>query len=110
MGPRGRTTRKTDCIVQIRQYFTIGRFHIGPGFAHVLNGAPAAMSSMFSLSLILALTRPPGSPDIRSYSNVDPVEYLTDVLTRIVNLHPNSQIDYLLPWTYCVPQTTKAVA
>jgi len=26
--------------------------------------------------------------------------YLADVLTKIVNGHPNSQIDELLPWSY----------
>ncbi|TCU09603.1 transposase IS66-like protein [Rhizobium sullae] len=26
--------------------------------------------------------------------------YLSDVLTQIVNGHPNSQIDDLLPWAY----------
>ncbi|WP_249168361.1 IS66 family transposase, partial [Bradyrhizobium elkanii] len=33
--------------------------------------------------------------------DVDPLAYLTDVLTRIVNGHPNSDIDQLLPWAYC---------
>jgi transposase len=35
--------------------------------------------------------------------------YLTDVLTRIGNGHPNSAIDQLLPWTYR-KQDLKAVA
>jgi hypothetical protein len=35
--------------------------------------------------------------------------YLTDVLTRIVNGHPNRDIDQLLPWTY-KKQELKAVA
>lgn len=30
----------------------------------------------------------------------DPLTYLTDVLTRIANGHPNSEIDQLLPWAY----------
>ncbi|MET4021721.1 transposase domain-containing protein, partial [Bradyrhizobium sp. S3.2.12] len=29
---------------------------------------------------------------------VEPHAYLADVITRIVNDHPNSQIDELLPW------------
>jgi transposase len=33
-------------------------------------------------------------------NDVDPLAYLTDVLTRIVNGHPNSEIDQLLPWAY----------
>jgi transposase len=33
-------------------------------------------------------------------NDVDPLAYLTDVLTRIVNGHPNSAIDQLLPWAY----------
>ncbi len=33
-------------------------------------------------------------------NDVDPLTYLTDVLTRIANGHPNSEIDQLLPWAY----------
>jgi hypothetical protein len=33
-------------------------------------------------------------------NKVDPLTYLTDVLTRIVNGRPNSEIDQLLPWAY----------
>jgi hypothetical protein len=33
-------------------------------------------------------------------NDVDPLAYLTDVLARIVNGHPNSDIDLLLPWSY----------
>ncbi len=41
---------------------------------------------------------------------VDPQAYLADVITKIVNGHPNSQIDDLLPWAYPAPPTLKAVA
>lgn len=34
-------------------------------------------------------------------NDVDPLAYLTDALTRIVNGYPNSGIDQLLPWAYC---------
>jgi transposase len=43
-------------------------------------------------------------------NGVEPLGYLTDVLTRIVNNHPNSQIDDLLPWAYILPPELKAVA
>jgi hypothetical protein len=33
-------------------------------------------------------------------NDLDPLAYLTDVLTRIVNGHPNSDTDQLLPWAY----------
>ena len=33
-------------------------------------------------------------------NDVDPLAYLTDVLARIVDGHPNSEIDQLLPWAY----------
>src|SRR5882672_2018351 len=33
-------------------------------------------------------------------NDIDPLAYLTDVLTRIVNGHPNRDIDQLLPWAY----------
>src|SRR5256714_6587615 len=36
-------------------------------------------------------------------NDVDPLCYLTDVLTRIVNGHLNSNIDQLLPWAYRKP-------
>jgi len=36
-------------------------------------------------------------------NDVDPLAYLTDVLARIVNGHPNSDIDQLLPWAYRKP-------
>ncbi len=42
-------------------------------------------------------------------NDVDPLAYLADVLTRIVNGHPNSDIDRLLPWAYR-KQDLKAVA
>ena len=42
--------------------------------------------------------------------NVDPQFYLADVITRIVNAHPNSRIDELLPWAYQTIPDLKAVA
>lgn len=33
-------------------------------------------------------------------NDVDPLSFMTDVLTTIVNRHPNSEIDQLLPWAY----------
>ena len=33
-------------------------------------------------------------------NDIDPLSYLTDVLARIVNGHPNRDIDALLPWAY----------
>ena len=41
---------------------------------------------------------------------VDPQTYLADVITKIVNGHPNSQIDDLLPWAYPATPTLKDVA
>jgi transposase len=41
---------------------------------------------------------------------VEPHAYLADVITRIINGHPNSQIDDLLPWTYPAAQDLKYVA
>ena len=43
-------------------------------------------------------------------NGVEPLGYLADVLTRIVNGHPNSQIDQLLPWAYIRAPELKAVA
>ncbi|MFZ5689990.1 MAG: transposase domain-containing protein, partial [Pseudomonadota bacterium] len=36
--------------------------------------------------------------------------YLADVLTRIVNGHPNSRIDELLPWAYPTAASLNVVA
>jgi hypothetical protein len=41
---------------------------------------------------------------------IDPQAYLADVITSIVNGHPNSQIDDLLPWAYAPSVDLKAVA
>ncbi|MER9965159.1 transposase domain-containing protein, partial [Mesorhizobium sp. M0045] len=43
-------------------------------------------------------------------NNVEPLGYLANVLTRIVNGHPNSLIDDLLPWAYICAPETRAVA
>ena len=43
-------------------------------------------------------------------NGIDPQAYLTNVVTRIVNGHPNSRIDELLPWAYAANQTLKDVA
>jgi len=42
-------------------------------------------------------------------NDVDPLVYLTDILARIVNGHPKSDIDQLLPYAYR-SQGLKAVA
>jgi transposase len=36
-------------------------------------------------------------------NSVDPQAYLADILTRIVNGHPQARIDELLPWNYAQP-------
>ena len=41
---------------------------------------------------------------------VEPYGYLADVITRIVQGHPNSRLDELLPWSYPAAQDLKAVA
>ena len=41
---------------------------------------------------------------------IDPQAYLTDVITKIVNGHPNSRIDELLPWAYSAQQSLRDVA
>lgn len=40
----------------------------------------------------------------------EPHAYLADVITKIVNGHPNSQIDDLLPWAYSTEGNLKHVA
>lgn len=42
-------------------------------------------------------------------NDVEALGYLTDVLTRIVNDHPNSQINDLLPWAYAPASNQTAV-
>ena len=43
-------------------------------------------------------------------NGVDPHAYLNDVITKIVNGHPNSRIDELLPWAYPAASALKEVA
>ena len=43
-------------------------------------------------------------------NDVEPHAYLTDVITRIVNDHPNSRVDELLPSAYHAAQPLKDVA
>jgi hypothetical protein len=33
-------------------------------------------------------------------NDLEPLAYLADVLTRMVNGHPNCRIDEILPWAY----------
>ncbi|MDR6306433.1 hypothetical protein GGQ85_004165 [Nitrobacter vulgaris] len=40
-------------------------------------------------------------------NGVEPLGNLTDIVTRIVNGHPTSQIDDLLPWAYILPLEPK---
>jgi hypothetical protein len=41
---------------------------------------------------------------------VDPLRYLTDVVTRIVNGHPQTRLDDLMPWAYPATPPLPAVA
>ena len=41
---------------------------------------------------------------------VEPHAYLADAITRIVNGHPQSRLDDLLPWAYPTMPQLKAVA
>jgi transposase len=41
---------------------------------------------------------------------IDPHAYLADIITKIVNGHPNSRIDELLPWVYPTTSALKDVA
>jgi transposase len=43
-------------------------------------------------------------------NNVEPHSYLTDVITKIINGHPNRRIDELLPWAYSAAEPLKDVA
>ena len=41
---------------------------------------------------------------------VEPYAYLADVITRIIDGHPNSRLDELLPWANPATPDIKAVA
>jgi transposase len=41
---------------------------------------------------------------------VEPHAYLTDIIARIVNGHPQTRLDDLLPWQYPVTPQLKSVA
>ncbi len=42
-------------------------------------------------------------------NDVEPMAYLTDVITRVVNGHPNGRIDDLMPWAYAEKPILKAM-
>jgi hypothetical protein len=41
---------------------------------------------------------------------VDPQTYLTDVLTKLVNLRPASRLDELMPWAWAAERATNKLA
>ena len=43
-------------------------------------------------------------------TDVEPHAYLAETITKIVNGHPNSSLDELLPWTYPAATALKHVA
>lgn len=43
-------------------------------------------------------------------NGIDLQAYLAEVITRIVNGHPNSRIDDLMPWAYPAPPSLSALA
>jgi hypothetical protein len=43
-------------------------------------------------------------------NDVEPHAYLATTITKIVNGHPNSRLDELLPWTYPAASALKEVA
>ena len=51
------------------------------------------------------------SPDLQKSSrDLDPQAYLTDILTKLVNLWPASRLDDLLPWNWATEPTIKRAA
>jgi transposase len=40
-------------------------------------------------------------------TGIDPHAYLADVITKIINGHPNSRVDELLPWAYPTHPSTQ---
>jgi hypothetical protein len=49
-------------------------------------------------------------PETSKLSGVDPLAYLADTITKIVDGHLNTEIDELLPWSYAPPAARKDVA
>ena len=43
-------------------------------------------------------------------NGVDPQAYITDVLTKLVNLWPASRIDELMPWAWAAERSTNKLA
>ncbi len=43
-------------------------------------------------------------------NGVDPQAYLTDVLTKLVNLWPASRLDGLMPWTWAAERSLSRAA
>lgn len=64
-------------------------------------GSDAGAEHWATIALLIETTK---------FNSVEPMAYLTNVITRVVNSHPNSQIDELLPWVYTEKPETKSVA
>ena len=47
---------------------------------------------------------------MEGFARVEPQAYLADVISRIINGHPQSRPDELLPWAYPTTPDLKAAA
>ncbi len=79
-----------------------------PGVAYVYAPDRKAKQPIAHLAGFTGILQVDGYSGYRALA--DPHAYLTDVITKIVNGHPNSRIDELLPWVYAVKRTLKDVA
>jgi transposase len=68
-------------------------------------GTPSLPNGSIDMRLIISSQR----SRLRKSLN-DPQTYLADVISRIVNGHPNSQIDDLLPWSYPTAPALRDIA
>jgi transposase len=67
--------------------------------------APSPSTARTRCSLAMTRERELGHARVadRDVNDVDPLAWITDVLTKLVNLWPASRIDELMPWAYVRP-------
>ena len=105
--PRDRSQPSVGSLFHFTILYAFARLRRGSGGPSL----PGLSASIIPMRAIIV-----GPPDsatgisaFAALNDVDPLGYLTDVLTRIVNGHPNSDIDQLMPWAYR-KQDLRAVA
>ena len=76
-----------------------------PGFRPMVSAnEPSRVAAAYRMSIGAAWARMASLIETCKLNLVNPQSYLTDVLTRLVDLWPQSRIDELMPWHWATQQ------